>query len=376
MDKAFTNKELQEMWKRTPQRQIAVCQAKILEAISKTKGKIQISWSGGKDSTFLLYMYCSIISTMKEYKDKPINVVFADTTNETKGIYKFVEFFPAYLEQTFGVKINLITVKPQKRRKPITMVELVKEIGLPMISKETAKGISDVRKSMKTNGVKFDQIKDHLDPTPENRDYLWGLGLNKSTTLALLGWSCKANRFGKRRNIAKKWYPLLWDDAPEISARCCEFLKKEPIKRVKFDGVQMLGEMAEESELRKQRYLQTGCNGAITPHGTGTSKPLGAMTNQALLFGIKYYKVLIAEDYGEIVEENGCFKCSGEQRTGCALCGFGIVYDWGRFVRLQKTEPAKIKYAFTPKEKGGLGFLEVCEYINKYCKGKIQIPIV
>jgi hypothetical protein len=136
----------------------------------------------------------------------------------------------------------------------------------------------------------------------------------------------------------------------------------------------MTGEMAEESELRTQRYLETGCNGAILPNGTGVSKPLGAMTHQALLYGIKYYNVPIASDYGSIIEENGCLKCSGEQRTGCALCGFGIMFDWERFVRLQQLEPAKIKYAFTPKAKGGLGYLEVCEYLNKYCNCKIKIP--
>ena len=375
MEKAFTSGQLHEMWKRPPERQIQIAQAKIMEAIMKADGKIQISWSGGKDSTFLLFLYCMIIQDYPQYKNEPINVVFADTTNETKGIYKFIKFFPTWLEQRFGVAINLITVKPQKRRKPITMIELVKEIGLPMISKETATKISKIRKSMKENNVSFSQIEHYLNPTPENRDYLWGLGLNQSTTLALLGWSCRADMFGKRGILAKKWYPFLWDDAPEISAKCCDCIKKEPINRIKFNGVQMTGEMAEESELRKQRYLITGCNGAILSNGTGTSKPLGAMTNQGLLFGIRHYNVPISDDYGEIIEENQCLKCSGEQRTGCSLCGFGIVYDWSRFVRLKETEPAKTKYAFTPKEQGGLGFLEVCEYINKHCKGKIQIPI-
>lgn len=382
LGKEFTYKELQEMWQRPPERQIAVAQAKILEAIMKANGKVQISWSGGKDSTFLLYLYCMIISTMEQYKAVPIDVVFADTTNETRKIYEFIKFYPGWLENKFGVKINLKTVRPEKcyvenrkrKRKPTTMIEVVKEVGVPMLSKETAKAISDVRRSMKANGITYNQIENHLEPTAENRDYLWSLGLNKSSTLALLGWSCKLNKFGKRRLIAKRYRPMLWDDAPEISSKCCDKLKKEPIHRIKYNGVQMTGEMAEESELRKQRYLDTGCNGAILPNGTGVSKPLGAMTNQALLFGIKFYNVPISDDYGEIIEENGCLKCSGEQRTGCTLCGFGIIHDWERFVRLQETEPAKIKYAFTPKSEGGLGYLEVCEYLNKYCKSKIQIP--
>ena len=46
MGKAFTYKELQEMWERPPERQIAIAQAKVLEAILKSNGKVQLSWSG------------------------------------------------------------------------------------------------------------------------------------------------------------------------------------------------------------------------------------------------------------------------------------------------------------------------------------------
>ena len=213
MGKAFTYEELQEMWKRPPERQIAIAQTKILEAILKAKGKVRISWSGGKDSTFLLFLYCMIVSGLNEYKDKPIEVIFADTTNETKGIYEFIKFYPGWLENKFGVKINLKTVRPEKcyidengkrKRKPTTMVEVIKEVGVPILSKETAKAISSVRRSMKANNISFSQIENHLEPTAENRDYLWSLGLNKSSIWALLGWSCKSNKFKKRRAIAKR----------------------------------------------------------------------------------------------------------------------------------------------------------------------------
>jgi len=50
------------------------------------------------------------------------------------------------------------------------------------------------------------------------------------------------------------------------------------------------------------------------------------------------------------------------------------MYDWERFTRHQQLEPAKIKYAFTPKAEGGLGYLEVCQYLNEHCKCKIKIP--
>lgn len=383
MEQKHTRQELQEMWARPPMRQIAVCQAKILEAIVKANGRVRISWSGGKDSTFLLYMYCMTISELDDYKN--IEVIFADTTNESRGIYNFIASFPTWLENKFGVKINLTTVRPEKsyieggkrKRRATTMVDVVSERGVPVLSKETSEAIEKVRRSMRNAGVSFSQIQDYLKPTPENRDYLLALGLNQTFAHILLGWSRKADKFKIRRTIAKKYLPLMWDDAPKVSAHCCNILKKNPINRTKYSGVTMTGEMAEESAQRKLVYLKTGCNGAILSDGTGVSKPMGAMTIQALLFGIKLYGVPLAEDYGEITEgDDGQLRCTGEERTGCVLCGFGIMYDWDRFTRLQKTDPAKIKHAFTPRIEGGLGYLEVCEYVNKHCKGKIQIPVV
>ena len=71
-----------------------------------------------------------------------------------------------------------------------------------------------------------------------------------------------------------------------------------------------------------------------------------------------------------------CYRCTKAQRTGCALCGFGIKFDTERFVRLQETEPAKVAFAFKPISQGGLGYKETCEYLNEYCNTKIVIPDV
>ncbi len=72
----------------------------------------------------------------------------------------------------------------------------------------------------------------------------------------------------------------------------------------------------------------------------------------------------------------GEYKLTGEQRTGCKLCGFGIVYDPERFIRLYKFEPNVVKFAFTSKRNGGLGYREVCEFLNQHCGMKIAIPEV
>lgn len=81
--------------------------------------------------------------------------------------------------------------------------------------------------------------------------------------------------------------------------------------------------------------------------------------------------------YGECkCNECGEYKLTGEQRTGCKLCGFGLVYDPERFTRLYKFEPKIVQFAFTSKENGGLGYRKVCKFLNENCGMKIAIPEV
>lgn len=100
------------------------------------------------------------------------------------------------------------------------------------------------------------------------------------------------------------------------------------------------------------------------------------MTGDGVLFALNYRKTPICADYGSIVCEGGHYRCTKAQRTGCALCGFGCQYDTERFVRLQETEEAKVKFAFKPKSQGGAGYKEAIEYMNEYCNTKVAIPAV
>ena len=79
----------------------------------------------------------------------------------------------------------------------------------------------------------------------------------------------------------------------------------------------MTGEMAEESNLREQEYLKHGCN-KVFDNGSVRSKPMGSMTKQGVLYGIKYFNIPICSDYGEIVCENGLYRCTACPITTCA----------------------------------------------------------
>lgn len=367
----FTNEPLHSQYQRI--------MAKMMEAIMWTKGDMALAFSGGKDSALVLDMYCYIISTIYTcYKDKPIKVMWANTTNETKAMRDYVPFFIKRCEDVYGVKIDFIEVTPANGK---NIISVMKEEGLPFISKSVASLIRKVKSSMDEKGIAYNDIKDLHEPTTYCRDALREMGLNDTTVLAMTGWSCNRNDFGTAFVLPKQYMPLLNIKALtgcdiKFSEKCCNILKKEPINRLNYPNM-MTGEQAVESKLREHTWLKKGCNYRL-PDGAVKSKPLGAVSLDAVLYTIKEREIPLSPDYGEVVycTETNCYKCTKAQRTGCALCGFGIKFDPDRFIHLQETEPAKIAYAFKPFEQGGLGYKEVCEVLNAHCGMNIAIPKV
>lgn len=134
------------------------------------------------------------------------------------------------------------------------------------------------------------------------------------------------------------------------------------------------GEMAADGADRLEAYRKTGCNVFSGDHPK--SKPLGAVTEQTVLHFIYDEHIPCSPVYGNcIYDENAdLYYFTGEQRTGCKLCGFGLKFDPERFIRLQKWEPNVIKFAFTSLDNGGLGYTEICKFLNEHCGMKIVIP--
>ena len=351
--------------------------AKIMEAISWTNGDIVICFSGGKDSALILDMYCEIISKFYPHLARqPIKVAWANTTNESKAMVSYVKWYIERCKYKYNVVITFDEIRPLNNDNIITVM---KREGLPFISKNVAGTIRKVRKSMDDNNVTYDDIKNLHKPTVYCRESLREMGLNDTTVLALTGWSNRINDFGTGWVLPMKWMPLL--NIKEItgcdikfSEKCCHFLKKEPISRLNYPNI-MLGEQAVESRNREYAWLKTGCNYKL-PDNSLKSKPLGAVSLEAVLYALYYRKTPLSPEYGGVqyCDEKKCYKCSKAQRTGCTLCGFGIIYDLFRYVRLQETEPAKVAYAFKPFAQGGLGYLETCEFLNEYCGTNISIP--
>lgn len=263
----------------------------ILEWYLQYKGQVYVSFSGGKDSSVLLHIARSI----KGCSDIP--AVFCDTGLE----------YPEVREHVRGVE-NVIWIKPK-----LTFKQVIEKYGYPIVSKEQAGYIYDLRHS------KSEKLKDIR---------LNGGGKNGTT--------------GK---LSKRWRPLVNADF-EITNKCCDVMKKRPMKFFeKETGLKpIIGTMAGESRQRLEQYLRGNCNAFSSNHPV--SKPLSFWTEQDILEYIKRYSLKIPSVYGEIVETDKGLKTTGCNRTGCMFCMFGLHLEKNpnRFERMQQTHPNQYDY--------------------------------
>ena len=365
----FSKAQLIEMWKRPVERQYNIAFSKILEAIRDTQGDIAVCFSGGKDSSLLLDMFCEAWNTT-QYASMPIKVCFANTTNETTAMLKFIAAFIPFMEQKHGVNIDFSEVRPPNG---IVWVNFIRENGIPLISKMQSKAIRTVKRDMIATGCDYETVVRLAKADRSCVKELFDIGFSKTGVLSLTGYRSYNDKFGKAFTLSKRWMPMVACDI-NLSEQCCVKIKEAAIQQLDFPNI-MTGEQASESKNREAEYLKSGCNIRL-PSGEYKSKPFGAMTTDGILYSIQYRTTPICQDYGAIVCENGHYRCTKSKRTGCALCGFGCQYDTERFVRLQETEPAKVRFAFKPKADGGAGYKEAIEYMNEYCGTNVLIPQV
>ena len=192
----------------------------------------------------------------------------------------------------------------------------------------------------------------------------------------------------------KRKYNFFLDANFEISAMCCNTMKKKPIKEYahKTGRHPITGQMAAESRLRTQKWIQNGCNAFDTKEPI--SNPLSFWTEQDVLQYIVEHNIKICSVYGDVVVDYGDelegqmtlgdfglynetkkYKCTGCKRTGCMLCGFGCHLEKkeeSRFLLLKQTHP-KMYALLDVIKNNGVSFREAIEWTNEHMTGRGHI---
>lgn len=245
---------------------------------------VYVSYSGGKDSEVLLDICRKLYPNIK--------AVFSNTGQE------FPETIKQVLERKKeGFDIDLVTPK-------LKFKDVIEKYGYPVVSKEQSLYIEQVRRT-------------------------------KSPKLLKL--RLEGGRNGKSFKISEKWKYLIEADF-KISNKCCDILKKAPIKKYEKETRRkpIVGTMAHESVLRQRQYLKEGCNSF--ENSNSISKPIGFWVENDIYEYIQQNNLRISECYTK-------FKM---KRTGCYGCLFGCHLEErtgnNRIVELMDSHPHLYKY--------------------------------
>ncbi len=264
-----------------------------IQAVIDRYGEDQcyIGFSGGKDSTILSHIVLSM-----GYK---IEHVFSNTRLE---YHECIDFANKWCKKN---KVKLTTVFPEMRPE-----EIWKKFGYPMFSKE----IADILERVRLNGV------EKVNP----------------------------KKLKRVRSFLK------YKDVP-ISGKCCDYLKKKPMKKwAKESGkkVAMLGTRAEESQMRRVVWVRKGC---VYERGEDEVivNPIIIFTEKDIKDYAKKHKIRFADIYYQGMERNGCYACG----FGCHLA------EENNFQKLKQRNPVLWKNVTNH-----WGFGKIC----KKCDVKIE----
>lgn len=247
--------------------------------------------------------------------------------------------------QKIHKELGVISLKPLKNK-----IDVIKEFGFPVISKENANKISLLQ-----------------NPTEKNKTVRHAIITGETGSYG-------GNRTSRRMKLPNKWLEkfggadeegamLGYQAAPFlVSDKCCYYLKERPcaIYAKEHKTWPYLGLMASEGGRRERALTQNGCN--YYGKRETRSAPFAIFNRQDVLQLALDLNVKVPEIYGDIVrDDEGVLHTTGAQRTGCSMCGFGIHLEKrpNRFDLLRERNKKEWKFWMYD-----VGWGEVLDYIN------------
>lgn len=274
---------------------------------------------GGLDSIVLAYLI-----RFMGYTEKEIPFVSASSLEDASI-------------QKVHKELGCIVVKPLKSK-----VNILQEEGFPVLSKKIANKINTIANPTEDNktvrhaiitgecGEQGHYATNSKMQLPQRYLKLFG-GLDKEG---------EALGYGKPENF-------------KVSHKCCYYLKEAPCDNwaKEHNSVPFLGLMASEGGQRADALEEHGCN--YFGKTTARSCPFAFYFHSDVVHLAVDLNVHIPEIYGDVVispEKNQFgdyeYSTTGEQRTGCSMCGFGIQLEKRphRFDRLYERNPKEWEY--------------------------------
>lgn len=227
-------------------------------------------------------------------------------------------------------QLGIEAVKPAKSK-----VEIIKEFGYPILSKETAAKIELLQNPSEKN-----KTVRHAIITGETGEYG---GFQKNSRMKMSQkWLEKFGGYENETEGVDYGKPDF-----KVSSKCCYYLKEKPCDdwAKEHNSVPYLGLMASEHGRREKSLMLNGCN--YFGKTTIRSAPFAIFSRQDLLRLALDLKVPVPEIYGTIDrDENGQLYTTKAQRTGCSMCGFGIHLEKRphRFDRLREDHPDEWRF--------------------------------
>lgn len=249
--------------------------------------KILVGLSGGSDSDICLDI------VYRCAKGKEVYYYFMDTGVEYNATKEHLK----QLEEKYNITIHRF--KAQK-----SIPTCCKEYGQPFISKQVSEFISRLQKHNFTwTDEPFEVL---IKKFPKCKS-------------ALSWWCCKKgdkSKFDIARNKYLKQFLIANPPTFKISAKCCEYAKKNVAHKV-------IKETGADLSILGLRQAEGGARGRFT---SCYSDDLSTCDSYRPVFWYKSEdKKQYAEHFGVI--HSGCYRIYGLRRTGCVGCPFGQNID-------------------------------------------------
>lgn len=256
--------------------------------LTRTGHDCYVSFSGGKDSTVLLYI-------VRRWVDKNMLAVFLNTGNEYPENVRFVNTIS-----------NVKILRPR-----INMVQIVRQYGFPLVSKDVSEKVRQIKHS---KSEKIRQIR-------------------------INGYEGKNNHAGR---CPKRWQ-FLANEKFDVSERCCDIMKKSVFKQFEQQTglLPILGITAAESRLRTMQYIKRGGCNAFDGHRPA-SYPLSIWTDNDIYEMQKRYNIKFSAVYDD----------KRIRQTGCMICGFGADQNPEHWTYIAEHYPAAYRYYMNLQNNG------------------------